>query len=113
VCNYLRFALCVGFSFYAGVGYTQTPAPDPTRPLGYEQTAGESTNNAGETSIRLNSILFGNERKIAIINGQQLREGDIIKGIGARVKKIEPDAVTLQQSKKIWRVPLNTRIIRK
>lgn len=110
--NYLRFTLCVSFSFYAYLGYADTTAPDPTRPLGYEHALGERTNGSGESSIRLNSILFGSERKIAIINGQQLHEGDLIKGIGARVKKIDADAVTLQQSKKIWRVPLNTRIIR-
>lgn len=85
---------------------------DPTRPLGYGRIVSVQASKE-QVTIVLNSILMANDRKIAIINGQQLREGDIIKGVGAQIKKIEADAVTLQQGGKVWRLPLNTTIIRK
>lgn len=86
---------------------------DPTRPLGYGHSISNVVSNKEQITIVLNSILTANDRKVAIINGQQLHEGDVIKGVGAEVKKIESDAVTLQQSGKIWRLPLNTTTIRK
>lgn len=86
--------------------------PDPTRPLGFvNQTLG--TVGAGPATIELNSILIAKDRKVAIINGQTLHENQTIKGIGAQVKKIDADAVTLQQGAKVWRLPLNQTIVRK
>lgn len=104
---------------FACVSYAQTDVQDTTRysdptvPLGYERSLEGGINIGGEPLIKLNSILFGSERKIAIINGQPLRENQTIKGVGAKIKKIEVDAVTLQQGTKIWRVPLNKTVIRK
>lgn len=87
---------------------------DPTRPLtGYAQSNNVTNDNAEQDSIRLNSILVSSNRKIAIINGQQLHENQTIKGIGAKVKKIDIDSVTLQQGNKIWQVLLNETTIRK
>ena len=86
---------------------------DPTRPLGYGQSVRVEASKKEEVTIVLNSILIASDRKIAIINGQQLREGETVKSVGAQIKKIEADAVTLQQGGKVWRLPLNTTIIRK
>lgn len=85
--------------------------PDPTKPLNYSAAVG-SAGSAQET-ITLTSILISSDRKVAIINGQVLKENQILKGFGAQVKKIDADAVTLQQNGKVWRVPLNSTIIRK
>lgn len=94
------------------VNQAQANTSDPTRPLmGYVDSKHE--NATGQTSIRLNSILVSSQRKIAIINGQQLYENQMIKGVGAKVKKIDIDSVTLQQGNKIWRVLLNETIVRK
>lgn len=94
-------ALCV---------HAQTP--DPTKPLNYSAAANGAAGSVQET-IKLTSILISSDRKVAIINGQVLQESQTLKGIGAQVKKIDADAVTLQQNGKVWRVPLNSTIIRK
>jgi MSHA biogenesis protein MshK len=90
----------------------QAQSSDPTKPLNFVATAGGVAGSAQET-IKLTSILMSSERKIAIINGQVLQEGQTLKGVGAQVKKIDADAVTLQQNGKVWRVPLNSTVIRK
>lgn len=90
----------------------QAQTPDPTKPLNFVATTSGTAGSAEET-IKLTSILISSDRKVAIINGQVLQERQTIKGIGAEVKKIDADAVTLQQNGKVWRVPLNSTIIRK
>ena len=117
--TYCRLAVGMSLYLFACANYAQTSTSDsirhadPTRPLGYEQASGEGISVAGQPLINLSSILWGSERKIAIINGQPLHENQIIKGVGAKVKKIESDAVTLQQGNKVWRVLLNKTVIRK
>lgn len=90
----------------------QAQAPDPTKPLNYTAAASGAAGSVQET-IKLTSILISSDRKVAIINGQVLQETQTLKGVGAQVKKIDADAVTLQQNGKVWRVPLNSTIIRK
>ena len=87
-------------------------ANDPTRPLGGGDMTASTTRSEQET-ITLMSIFIGEDRKMAIINGQSLHENEIVKGFGVKVTKIEADAVTLQQGNKSWRVPLNKVVIRK
>lgn len=84
---------------------------DPTKPLGAGSGAGSMAN--AQESIQLTSILIASDRKVVIINGQSLRENQTIKGVGALVKKIDADAVTLQQNGKTWRVALHNTAIRK
>lgn len=82
---------------------------DPTRPLGHFSSATVATQK-----FQLHSILISSERKLAIINGQQLRENDIVKdSAGVRVNRIETNNVTLQQGDKVWRLSLNATSIRK
>jgi MSHA biogenesis protein MshK len=89
-------------------------AIDPTRPLGSGAYVPSASNAEPEPeSIILNSILIRSDRKIAIINGKTVRENEIIPGVGARLKKIDIDSVTLQRSNKVWRVPLNKIAVRK
>ncbi len=117
--RYYRLTVGISLCFFACASYAQTNNSDPvrhsdpTRPLGYEHASGEGISVAGQPLINLSSILLGTERKIAIINGQQLHENQIIKGVGAKVTKIESDAVTLRQGNKVWRVLLNKTVIRK
>lgn len=95
--------------FFATFAQAQEVINDPTKPLGFSGAAGLASASAQDT-IQLTSILISEDRKVAIINGQALRENQTLKGIGATVKKIDADAVTLQQNGKIWRVALNTAI---
>lgn len=96
----------------AASAQAQESVTDPTKPLGFSGGAGGGTGNVQE-SIQLTSILIAEDRKVAIINGQSLRENQTLKGVGAVVKKIDADAVTLQQNGKVWRVALNNTAIRK
>lgn len=107
------FKLSKIFSFslllLAASAQAQESVTDPTKPLGFSGGVGGGAGNAQET-IQLTSILIAEDRKVAIINGQSLRENQTLKGVGAVVKKIDADAVTLQQNGKVWRVALNTAI---
>lgn len=103
----LSFILCI-----ATFAQAQEQVIDPTKPLGFSASATGEGANAQE-SIQLTSILISSERKVAIINGQAVKENQTVKGIGAQVKKIDADAVTLQQNGKVWRVALNNTVIRK
>jgi MSHA biogenesis protein MshK len=103
----LSFLLCLSAFVSA-----QETVVDPTKPLGFSAVAtGETTNT--QDVIQLTSILISSERKVAIINGQAVKENQILKGVGAQVKRIDADAVTLQQNGKVWRVALNSTVIRK
>lgn len=69
---------------------------DPTRPLGYEK-------KAVEESYRLQSVLIGGNRKLAVINGERLKEEQTIShSNGVKVIKIEPYRVLLQRGEKRW-----------
>jgi MSHA biogenesis protein MshK len=84
---------------------------DPTKPLGF--AAANTTSGDAQQTIQLTSILISSDRKIAIINGEVLVENQVVKGVGASVKKIDANAVTLQQNGKVWRVALDNTAIRK
>lgn len=61
---------------------------DPTRPPGTEATAIRSQ---PARSLSLDSIVYGRDRKVAVIEGEALREGQGANGI--RVRKIYKDRV--------------------
>ncbi|OMH39527.1 hypothetical protein [Motiliproteus sp. MSK22-1] len=66
-------------------------AKDPTRPPDHRVTVPNKVQAVN--SFHVESIISGGGRKIAVINGQQVFEGGSVSG--ARVVKIERDAVTL------------------
>ena len=81
---------------------------DPTQPLSYS-VAGPKA----QQTLVLNSILISSERKLAIINGQTLRENDVIGGSnGVRIKHISANEVQLQQGARQWKLSLNTTSVR-
>jgi len=68
---------------------------DPTRPTNPAlYFGGGAANNAD--NITLQSILFANDRRIAVINGERVKEGDRIGS--ARVVKIQDSRVLLETS---------------
>ena len=105
-----RLSIILFLCVYSMCACAQDAVTDPTKPLGFTGVPGGVAAANAEQSIQLTSILIAEDRKIAIINGQSLRENQIVKGVGASVKKIEADAVMLQQNGKVWRVALNTAI---
>lgn len=82
---------------------------DPTRPLGARTTVGETT---GEQRLVLNSVLISAQRKVAIINGVALREGQWVPGAnGVKVLRISPQAVVVQQASKTWSLRLAPSVV--
>ncbi|MCG7201399.1 hypothetical protein MD273_16805 [Marinobacter pelagius] len=61
---------------------------DPTRPPGLHDAAVRSL---PLRSLSLDSIVYGEDRKVAVIEGEALREGQGANGI--RVRKIHQDRV--------------------
>lgn len=83
---------------------------DPTTPLGH--ISGGTVND--EQTFTLNSILVSPQRKVAIINGSVLREGQIVPGSnGVKVQKISTQAVVLQQTNRTWVLKLSPSIVKR
>jgi len=84
---------------------------DPTTPLGH--IAASATAN-GAQQFYLNSILISPQRKLAIINGSTLREGQTVPGSGnVKVQRISAQAVVLQQADQTWVLRLSPSIIKR
>jgi MSHA biogenesis protein MshK len=78
---------------------------DPTRPSSYRPAS------VSHTSFTLSSVIVSDSRKVAIINGKVLAEGE--KVAGAKVKRIEKQQVLLSHNgKTIKLVPPRTTVRR-
>ena len=91
---------------------TSTPdVRDPTTPLGHVAT---STSNNDARQFVLNSILISPQRKLAIINGSTLREGQTVPGsANVKVQKISTQTVVLQQSDQTWVLRLSPSVVKR
>lgn len=78
---------------------------DPTQPVGY---VGRVTSSSG---FQLQSIIYGKNRKEAVINQQIFREGDTVNG--AKIVAIHRDFVVLSQNAKIVELHLFAGDMRK
>jgi MSHA biogenesis protein MshK len=67
---------------------------DPTTPLGQSV----ATLDNPIVALNLNSVLISNQRRVAVINGQALRQGEEIKGSGFRVVSIKTNSVIVQSN---------------
>ena len=76
-----------------GVSATALALNDPTRPTDPSAYFGGST-SGNETGWSLQSILTASDRRIAVINGTRVREGDRIGS--ARVVRIQDSRVLLK-----------------
>ena len=84
---------------------------DPTMPLGHVTP---SALNQDLQQFTLNSILIGPQRKLAIINGSTLREGQLIPGsANVKVQRISAQAVVLQQAQQTWVLRLSPNIVKR
>lgn len=80
---------------------------DPTRPLDY-RVSGTTV------ELSLNAILHGGERRLVVINGQRLREGEVIANSGGiHVVSINDETVLVGQSGRQWRLKLNNESVRR
>lgn len=84
---------------------------DPTTPLGHMPGGAAG---ASEQQFVLNSVLISSQRKLAIINGSTLREGQLIPGTdNVKVQRISAQTVVLQQAERTWVLRLSPSIVRK
>lgn len=77
---------------------------DPTRPSAYRPVEGAQT-------LTLESVLVGNDRKIAVINGSVVTEGERVKGFA--VIEIRKDSVKGRSNGKIVILNLDHTEIRR
>jgi MSHA biogenesis protein MshK len=83
---------------------------DPTLPLGYIA----SGTAAGGDQFALSSILISPRRKLAIINGNTLREGQVVPGSAdVKVQRISAQTVVLQQADQTWVLRLSPSILKR
>ncbi len=66
--------------------------PDPTRPEGFSHRA-TGVSGAPVTLPQLSSVLIGDDRKLAVIDGRVMAEGDVENGV--RVRRISSDRVVV------------------
>ncbi len=83
------------------------PQRDPTRPLDYRVSS-------ASVSLTLNAVMQGDSRRLAIINGQSLKENEVIANTGGvRLVRIESSAVVVGQGSRQWRLNLNDETVRR
>jgi MSHA biogenesis protein MshK len=98
------------FSFpsWAEDAGANTGVRDPTTPLDYSNVP---ASNAQALKLELHSVLISHQRKLAIINGNSVREGQQIPGAaGVKVQRILPQKVLVQQGDKIWAISLSPSV---
>jgi MSHA biogenesis protein MshK len=84
---------------------------DPTMPLGHITA---SASGKAVQQFTLNSILISPQRKLAIINGNTLREGQLIPGsANVKVQRISAQGVVLQHADEIQVLRLSPSIIKR
>ena len=84
-------------------------AKDPTRPPAYHR--GAATVATPVQQFRVESIIRGSDRRVAVINGQRLTEGEAVDG--ARLIRIEADAVVLLWQGQRQRIAINKPSLKK
>ncbi len=67
-----------------------TTLVDPTLPLGYNAKGKQ------QSSLKLQAIFLGDNRKEAIVNGVSVKEGDRLQG--KRIVKIKNDAIVIEKN---------------
>ena len=88
---------------------TDAEVRDPTTPLGL---IANPTPTNSEHHYELDSVLISAQRKLVVINGNSLREGQVIPGSGGvKVQRISPQKVVLQQGPKSWALNLSPTVV--
>ena len=75
-----------------------TPLADPTRPA--LRRPGGAAGNGASNSLRLEGIVIAASRKLALIDGEFLKEGEQI--YGARIERIDRETVTVRRNGKTF-----------
>lgn len=87
-----RWALA--FAAVSGVAAAQSGLDDPTRPTSLSEPDAPQSVAAQGPRWRLQSTLVADTRRVAVINGRTLMQGERIDG--AMLVDVRPDGVTLE-----------------
>ncbi|MDZ7767954.1 MAG: hypothetical protein U5K38_02190 [Woeseiaceae bacterium] len=105
--NLLSIAVVVAGLLLAPSAGSVEPMRDPTRPTRVQEPAPAQRARA----LTVSAVFISGDRRLAIVNGQRVREGDAING--ATVREIEADKVSFLRNNKILVVPLLNHATRK
>lgn len=105
--NVISMALVAAGMLLAPAAEAAEPMRDPTRPTRVQETAPVQRDRA----LTVSAVFVSGDRRLAIVNGQRVREGDAINDV--IVSKIEADRVSFLRNNKILVVPLLNHATRK
>jgi MSHA biogenesis protein MshK len=89
----------------SGAQLVAAPLEDPTRPPDFIGGVNGNGSQQGQVpSWEVSSILISGDRRLAVVNGETVRQGDQVGN--ARVIRISPTAVTLRTSIETFTVKL-------
>ncbi len=107
----MRFVLIIMLLTASAAGHARDDVPDPTRPptqAEIDAWFGTGTDAGARAPFQLQSILLASQRRIAIIDGQRLREGERIDN--AEVSLIEAGRVILQRDGETIELNIDTHL---
>lgn len=101
-------SFCIFFLCHVSVADDQVR--DPTTPLGHVSVSTAQATN----SLVLSAVLISPGRKLAVINGSTLREGQTLPAsAGTKVQRILAQTVILQQGNQTWVLKLSPSVVKK
>lgn len=103
----LSIALVAAGMLLASAAEPAEPMRDPTRPTSVQESAPVKR----DRTLTVSAVFVSGDRRLAIVNGQRVREGDAIND--AIVREIETDKVSFLRNNKILVVPLLNHATRK
>lgn len=103
----IKNILCIGLPvwlFLSAMRLVAEPLQDPTIPPGFVGTSTDSAVQDQVPAWKVDSILISKDRRMAVINGQTVRRGDVVDS--AKVIGISATAVTLRNNAETFTVKL-------
>jgi len=98
-----RIALLLAFMAVVGIGFADA-LQDPTKPSNFRKV------ESAASTFQLESILISGYRRVAVINGVAVAEGETISG--AKVVAIEKGSVRIFSNGSVLKLILNSVSIR-
>lgn len=101
------FAVTALLSIVSQTANAEDVLRDPTRPWSARPVAGTSAPSqpGGVASYRVTAIFTSDQRRVAVVNGQRVIEGDRVDG--ATVVEIMADSLRLERNGKV----ITTRVL--
>jgi len=93
--NSMFFTALLGIALWTSLAVGSDLLSDPTRPPAAIGAPPDSATEIARASLDLRAVIYAEGRRVAIINGQRVRENDRVGS--ALVVAIEPDRVRLRR----------------